>query len=124
MILVVDDDPDTLEQAQEILNKTRRVFLASNANRAFALAQRLGFSVALVDLNLHGKDGLELIRRLHENLPNLPIIAICGQIQRQLLKMLTGLGVVEILNRPVSAQWKPVVERIREKRRALGDDLK
>ena len=47
MILVVDDDEALLEQAQEILNRNRQVFLASDADRAFELARELGFSVAL-----------------------------------------------------------------------------
>jgi len=53
MILVVDDDEAFLEQAQEILNRNRQVFLASDADRAFELAQ----GVALVDLDLPGEDG-------------------------------------------------------------------
>lgn len=40
MILVVEDDVSFLEQAQEILNRTRQVFLASDAERAVELARR------------------------------------------------------------------------------------
>ena len=45
MILVVDHDPDALEQAQKILNHDRQVFLASTSAQALDLVQRLGFSV-------------------------------------------------------------------------------
>jgi len=115
MILVVDDDPTVLEVAQRILNRDRQVFLASDSARALELAQSLGFSVAIVDLNMQG-DGLDLIRRLHEAAPDLPIIAICGQVQGQLPENLKALGVVEFLNTPVTLEWKPVVERIRARR--------
>src|SRR5260370_28747450 len=76
MILVVDDDEELLEQAQEILNRSRQVFLASDADRAFELARELGFSVALVDLDLPGEDGFALIRKLRDTFPELSIIAI------------------------------------------------
>lgn len=99
MILLVDDDPAALEQAREVLDKTCQVLLASDGEQAFAMARKLGFSVAIVDLNLHGKGGLDLIRRLHADLP---IIAICGQVQGQLLRTLKDLGVVEMLNKPIT----------------------
>ena len=64
VILVVDDDAAVLEKAEEILNQNRQVLLASDMNRALELAQSLGFSVVLVDLNLRGIGGLKLIQKL------------------------------------------------------------
>ena len=116
MILVVNDDPCVLEAAQKILNRDRRVFIASNSHQAFELAQELGFSVAVVDLNLRGREGLELIGKLHQTIPDLPIIAICGDVQGALLERLKALGVVETLSKPVTPAWKPVVERVRARR--------
>jgi CheY-like chemotaxis protein len=77
------------------------------------LARDLGFSVALVDLNLRGEDGLTLIRQLRENFPDLPVIAIGGVFQRDALKSAQALGAVEVLRKPITKEWKPVVERIR-----------
>lgn len=88
MILVVDDDLSVLQQAEEILSQDRKIFLASDMNRAFELAQTLGFSVVLVDLNLRGIEGLRLIQRLHEKFPDLPIIAICGDVRGRLAESL------------------------------------
>ena len=76
MILVVDDDVSFLELASNILNKDRQVFLAFDPQQAFQLAKHVGFSVALVDLDLKGKDGLSLIQKLRQTFPDLPIIAI------------------------------------------------
>ena len=52
MILVVDHDPHVLETARVLLNRDRDVFLASSPAKAVEMAQRLDFSVALVDLDL------------------------------------------------------------------------
>jgi len=76
VILVVDDDPTFLERAREILNRTRQVLFASNSQQAMKLAQDLGFSVMLVDLDLGEEDGLVLIRQVNQKFPGLPIIAI------------------------------------------------
>lgn len=117
MILVVDNDVAFLELASKILNRDRQVFLASDAQHAFELAQRLGFSVALVDLDLKGRDGLSLIQRLRENFPDLPIVAISSVLEeRKLEEDAMQLGVVEVLHKPITADWKRVVERIRARR--------
>jgi two-component system sensor histidine kinase/response regulator len=116
MILVVDDDLSFLELASKILNRDRQVFLAFDAQQAFQLTKHLGFSVALVDLDLKGKDGLSLIERLRENFPDLPIIAISSALSGRELEHAMELGVVEVLHKPITPEWRPVVERIRATR--------
>ncbi len=115
MILVVDHDPNVLEQAQKILNRERQVFLASTAAQALDLVQRLGFSVVLVDLDLPG-DGYALIQKLHDYHPDLLIIAVKGAVKASVQQAAKHLGIVEYLEKPITPAWKPVVERIRAKR--------
>lgn len=115
MILVVDRDPETLQQASRILNRDRQVFLASSAEQAFDMVQRLGFSVALVDFGLPG-DPYDLIRKMHDANPDLLIIAINGALKASVLEATKGLGVVEVLKKPITPEWKPIVEQIRARR--------
>ena len=112
MILVVDHDPEVLEQARQVLNRDRQVFLACTAKQAFEMVQRLGFSVVLVDLDLPG-DAFELIGRLHDSNPDLLIIAISGALKSSVLEATKSLGVVEVLQKPITSAWKPVVESVR-----------
>lgn len=116
MILVVDDDQMFLEKAQKILNRERQVFLASSSEKAFTLAQDLGFSVVLVDLDLRGDDGLALIRRIRQSIPGLPIIATSEQMRKVASDLARELGVVEVLKKPITPEWKPIVERVRSMR--------
>ena len=116
MILVADSDSAFLEKALKILNRDRQVLLASTASQAYELARTLGVSVALVDLDLPG-DSLGLIERLHRADPDLPIIAISSAFNEQVLKKVKRFGVVEILNKPITPDWKPIVERFRSMRR-------
>lgn len=118
MILVVDDDQTVLDQAQHILNRERQVFLAKDSTRALDLAGNLGFSVALVDLDLPHGTGFDLIRTLRRSVPDLQIIAITNAIYSISADDARKLGVVEVLRKPITADWKPVVERIRALRKS------
>ena len=118
MILVVDDDPIVLDQAQQILNRERQVFLAEDSTRALDLAGNLGFSVALVDLDLPGGAGFDLIRTLRRNVPDLQIIAVTNAISSLSSEDAQRLGAVEVLRKPITPAWKPIVERIRARRRS------
>ena len=116
MILVVDDDFSFLELASKILNRDRQVFLATDGTKAFEMAKHLGFSVVLVDLDLKGKDGLSLIQKMRESFPEVSIIAISSLLTGGDLDAARKLGVAEILHKPITADWKPVVERIRARK--------
>jgi len=118
MILVVDDDPMVLDQAQQILNRERQVFLAEDATRALELAGNLGFSVALVDLDLPAGAGFDLIRTLRRSVPDLQIIAVTNAISSLSSEDAQKLGIVEVLRKPITPAWKPVVERIRARHRS------
>jgi DNA-binding NtrC family response regulator len=115
MILVVDQDPQLLEQASRILNRDRQVFLASSAEQALEMVGRLGFSVVLVDLELTGAHAL--IQMLHDAHPDLLFIGVHGAMKATMrMADSTRLGVVEFLEKPITPEWKPVVERVRASR--------
>ena len=110
MILVVDHDPEVLENARRILNRDRQVLLASSAEQAYGLIEQLGFSVVLIDLDLPG--AYALIQKLHDAHPELLIIAVSGAA-RASIESIKKFGVVELLRKPIRPEWKPVVERVR-----------
>jgi CheY-like chemotaxis protein len=113
MILVVDHDPEVLDMAAKILNRDRQVFLATTAKQAFETFARLnGFSVVLVDLDLPG-DPFALIRKLHNLDPALLIVATSGAMTASLRDATDAPEVVAVLKKPVTPEWKPVVERLR-----------
>src|SRR4051812_32194285 len=113
MILVVDTDHTFLEKAREILNRDRQVFLAHDPKKAFKLAEDLGFSVVLVDLDLRGYSGFEVIRQMRRQFPDLPVIAISSGFQDDAVEKAKIIGAVEVLEKPITSEWKPVVERVR-----------
>ena len=113
MILVLDHDPEVLEMAAKILNRDRQVFLATTAKQAFEILARLdGFSVVLVDLDLPG-DPYALIRKLHDFDPALLVVATSGAMTASVRDATDATEVVAVLKKPVTPEWKPVVERLR-----------
>ena len=61
-------------------------------------------------------DGYALIQKLHDANPELLIIAISGALKASVLDATKEIGVVEVLKKPITSAWKPVVERIRARR--------
>ncbi|HEX4134489.1 MAG TPA: response regulator [Bryobacteraceae bacterium] len=111
MILIVDSDPEIIERAREILNHDRHVLAVSSVKHALAMVRRLGFSVVLVDLELPD-DPLTLIQELHATNPDIAIIGITAAVHPEIPAGSKSLGVTEILRKPISLAWKPVVERV------------
>jgi CheY-like chemotaxis protein len=118
MLLIVDDDPAFLNDAQYLLaDSCRHVYFAANARQAWSLMATVGadFSVVMVDLDLPGDDGFSLIRELRRRFPDLPVIAISGVYQKDVLESAKVLGAVETLQKPVTSEWRSTIARVRAK---------
>lgn len=72
----MDEATTFLELATSLLCRDRRIFLAYDTSQAFALTCHLGSAIALVDLDVTGRDGLSLIEKLRESYPEIPVIAV------------------------------------------------
>ncbi|MGZ4203223.1 MAG: ATP-binding response regulator, partial [Thermoleophilaceae bacterium] len=80
-VLVVDDDPETLEAVSEMLRHSgAQVIAARSAEEALRAAQQSGLQVIISDIAMPGTDGYSLIRAIR-GLPgaeqaNVPAIAL------------------------------------------------
>ncbi len=70
------EDIEVLQLWSEVLGCDPKVFLVHGAREAFRLAEHFGFSVALIDLDRKGKDGLLMIQNLRTSYPDLPVVVI------------------------------------------------
>jgi DNA-binding response OmpR family regulator len=76
-IMVVDDDQDLRETIAEVLQGAGfAVSTAAGGAEALELSAHQKFDLVLLDLVMPGLDGLEVMRRLHEKSPRLPVIIL------------------------------------------------
>ena len=77
-ILLVDDETLLLESLEIILtlNDMEVVGTAHDGNEALSILQKQECSLALVDLNMKGMGGIELIGRLRKEHPDIRILVL------------------------------------------------
>jgi two-component system invasion response regulator UvrY len=78
-VVIVDDHPIVRDGLRQILAETEDVALsgeASNADEAMALLRRTPWDVIVVDLNLPGRDGLELMTDIRAEWPKAPVVVL------------------------------------------------
>jgi DNA-binding NtrC family response regulator len=78
-ILIVDDEPDMLENCSRILSRHGySCVTADNGRAARALLEHEHPDLVLTDLKMPGIDGMALLRHIHEADPALPVIVVTG----------------------------------------------
>jgi DNA-binding response OmpR family regulator len=107
-ILIIDDDPDFRAMLYTLLTRMDyEVLEAENGDQGLRTARRESLDLAISDLVMPDKDGIETIRELRRSYPTLPIVAVsgCGRVNfHALLKAAKFLGASEILEKPFSRE--------------------
>lgn len=78
-VLVIEDDPVVRFNTRSWLEDSGYVVEeAEDGERGIELVRRRCPDLVLCDLRMPGLDGLVVVRRLHEELPHLPVIVVSG----------------------------------------------
>jgi two-component system invasion response regulator UvrY len=78
-LLAVDDHPVVRQGIRQTLAETPDIVVASeavNGHEALVKARGEDWSVILLDLSMPGSDGLELVKQLHTERPQIPILIL------------------------------------------------
>jgi DNA-binding response OmpR family regulator len=102
-ILIVDDEKNirlTMSQSLELLGIP--VQTAANGEEALRKLHEDQFRLVFLDLKMPGMDGMEVLRRIKENWPNMRVIVITahGTIESAVEAM--KLGAVDFIRKPFS----------------------
>lgn len=113
--LAVDDEPAVLSAYELVLSDHYTVHLAESGEEALELLKRVPVHVVLLDLKLPGMDGIEVLRCIRKEKPDLPVIIVSGKSDHEAAKEAANLGVAGYLDKPYN------VEELHEKiETALG----
>src|SRR5215470_11501804 len=113
-ILVVDDDPILREFASVYLTTPMStVALAPDASTALDLLAREQFDIALVDIDMPGMDGFELVEciRGQDKLRSLPIVMVTGREDIVSIDRAYAVGATSFSTKPVN--WRQLSHQLR-----------
>ncbi len=118
-ILVVDDSPDTLEVLQRNLqSKGYRVHTAPGVAQAIALIGQTRVDLVITDLKMPKVSGLELVRHIRANCPDVEVMMITGYPSIGSAVDAVRMGAEDYLAKPFTdEELYGAVERVLEKLR-------
>ena len=116
-ILVVDDEKNIRLALSMSLEKLEiPVETAASGEEALDKLAQGDYGLMLLDLRMPGLDGMEVLRRVSEELPDLKVIIITAYGSIDLAVEAMKLGAVDFLQKPFDAnQVREMVRRILEK---------
>jgi CheY-like chemotaxis protein len=107
-ILIIDDEPDVSELFRQRFRREVRDgslvlhFAASAEDGLHRLAEiRPELIVILSDINMPGMDGLELLRRVRELRPELPVLIVTAYADDGRRRRAAELGAAAFLAKPI-----------------------
>ncbi len=103
VILVVDDDAAIRTVLCEYLGSREFVcLLASNVDQAINILDSERVDIILVDVNLQGKSGFDLINYVNIHYPNVPCIVVTGFDDWEVAKVAIDVGAYGYIVKPFS----------------------
>jgi CheY-like chemotaxis protein len=106
-ILVVDDDPIQLEFSSAYLSTpTAIVEMASSAEAGLEKLAEKAFDIVLIDLQMPGMGGIEMIRRIRADPANksLPLVVVTGLDDIVSIDIAYEAGASSFVTKPVN--WR------------------
>jgi DNA-binding NtrC family response regulator len=123
-IMLVDDEPQVLSLLNSfLLNEGfSNVSTFDDSQRALEQFKIEEFALAVIDLNMPGLEGRELLKRFSEIKPNVPVIVVTADSQIETAIDCMKTGAADYLTKPVSvARLLVSVRRVLELRRVSED---
>ncbi len=103
LLLVDDDDPLRSRLARALRDRGLACVEAANAEQALTVARSERPDLALVDLKLPDRNGLEVVRDLHALLPEVRIVVLTGYGSIATALEAVRLGAAHYLPKPADA---------------------
>ena len=126
-ILVVDDEESLVRLATETLTELDYIpvgFTASAAALTAFLADPRQFDAVITDESMPGLSGSELIRRVRQIRPTIPILLVSGYLSADVVRRARESGADEVLKKPLSArQLATTLDRVLQTAKAWPQNV-
>lgn len=100
-VLVVDDEPSLRLTLTEFLKRAGyEVFAAADVQSALHLGSA-SFDVAVIDINLPGRSGIELLQEINSRDSYVPVIMITGEPNLSVIPEIVRAGAYDFLAKPI-----------------------
>ncbi|HLD36356.1 MAG TPA: sigma-54 dependent transcriptional regulator [Planctomycetota bacterium] len=123
-ILVVDDEESIRSACQQILSAAGyNVTVAENGLIGLAAAQKEAFDIAILDLNMPGMNGMDLLKKIKEDNPLTIVIIITGYATIESSVEAMRAGAYDFIPKPFTPiELKLMVERSLEKKALMAEN--
>ena len=130
-LLLVDDEQGIRQSLSAVLqDEGYRVLAVATGEECLRALEADRFHIVLLDVWMHGLDGLEVLRRLQETHPETVVVMISGHGTVETAVRATKLGAFDFLEKPLSIERTLVVvknalehQTLLEENRRLRDQL-
>lgn len=124
-ILIVDDDKSVCNFISEILNnKGYSVLAAGDGIEAIEIMENEEVCIVISDLQMPGMDGIELLKRIKKERPDIEVIIMTGDGTIETAVEAMKLGAFDYIMKPLSLDHLLLlIDRIYEKRKLLNENI-
>jgi PAS domain S-box-containing protein len=115
-VLLVEDEPDVLTLSEMILQRLGYQVVAVPSARDALAWPATDFDLVVTDVVMPGMDGPEMVRRLRQTNPTIPVLYVSGYQPKEEMAAALGEPATWLLSKPFS--WTSLGSAVRA---ALGD---
>jgi DNA-binding NtrC family response regulator len=121
-LLAVDDQPEILETVSRVLGRSHEVLRARSGKEALRLFETSTPDCVLLDIDMPGMDGIEVLRRLTKLDPNVPVIMLTGVLDVKAAVSSFKQGAYDYLTKPPDfVELRQTIDRAIEKTALLAE---
>jgi len=103
-ILLIDDEKNfrqSLAEGLRMYSKRLNVIAVNSGEKALEILRTAMIDIIVTDLNMHGMDGFELLKRLQQTHPRIPVIIMSAYSQMSVDDQLKNLRYAEYIEKPL-----------------------
>ncbi len=101
-LLIIDDNISFLDDAGRLLKDNYKVFKADDGRKGIDILRNENISILLLSLNLPDPDGLEILKKVHEEIdPDMPVIVLSGDTGVDSVVKAMSLGAADYIKKDI-----------------------